>query len=84
VHKCFQGYSSEFDGEENYYKTTKEICEKWGVPYLDLNTLCPPIGAGGIEELRTAYTYNGDGWHPTEAGYKAYYVPKIEAWLKTL
>jgi len=84
VHKCYQGYSSQFNGEENYYKTTKEICEKWGVPYLDLNTSCPPFGAGGIDELRLAYTYNGDGWHPNEAGYRAYYVPKIEAWLKTL
>ena len=95
VHECWNGYSKKYamhypDGNTDYYQATKTICEKWGVPYLDLNVLCPPIGISGIASLRDTYTkYNadtnaGDGYHPTEEGYRKYYVPKIEAWLKTL
>ena len=64
--------------------------EKWGIPYLDLSTCVPPFasfatsGNADLVALNTEYTSNGDGWHPNEAGYKKYYVPKIEAWLKTL
>lgn len=66
----------------SYYNIAVAACEKWGVPYLDLNTLCPPLGY--VESLRTAYTASGDGYHPNADGYNAYYVPKITAWLKTL
>lgn len=48
----------------------------------DLNTQAPPLGY--IDALKTAYTNNGDGFHPNADGYNAYYVPKITAWMKTL
>lgn len=59
----------------------KKCLNKWGIPYLDLSDECAQLR--NIDALRV-YTANSDGWHPTEDGYKLYYVPKIEAWLKTL
>ena len=82
VHKMARRYSSEYTGADNFYSAAKRICEKWGVPVLDLNVKCPPLNY--IEDLKMAYTRDGDGWHPNEAGYKAYYVPKIAKWLESL
>ena len=66
-----------------------QILEKWGIPYLDLETQVPPLNM--VAELRDLYTIpssadpsRGDGWHPNELGYKTFYVDKITAWLKTL
>lgn len=75
VHKC--GNFS-----ENHYNIAKQACEKWGIPYCDLNTQAPPLGF--VDAFRTAYTNSGDGFHPNADGYNAYYVPKITAWMKTL
>lgn len=77
------------------YKAIVECCEKWGVPYLDLAKNCVPFGLfekdwdNDLSALRNTYTADdgtgyGDGWHPNEEGYKKYYVPKIEAWLRSL
>jgi len=60
----------------------KKIFNKWGIPYLDLQNEVPPLNM--IASLKTAYTKDGDGWHPNEEGYKKFYCDKIEAWLKTL
>lgn len=59
----------------------KECLKKWGIPYLDLSDKCAQLR--NLDALRI-YTSNSDGWHPTEEGYLYYYVPKIEAWMKTL
>lgn len=59
-----------------------EILKKWGIPYINLMEEVPPLNL--ITDLKNTYTNNGDGWHPNEDGYMKYYVPKIEAWLKTL
>jgi len=75
VHKC--GSFS-----ENHYNIAKQACEKWGIPYCDLNTQAPPLGF--VDALKNAYTNSGDGFHPNADGYNAYYVPKITAWMKTL
>lgn len=63
-----------------YYGVAKSACEKWGIPYCDLNVLVPPLRY--IPALEDVYTT--DGIHPSEDGYRAYYVPKITAWMKTL
>lgn len=82
IHKCATGFDSRNTSESSFYMIAKKACEKWGIPYIDLNSEAPPLGY--ISSLRTAYTNQGDGYHPNEAGYRAYYVPKITAWLKTL
>jgi lysophospholipase L1-like esterase len=101
VHKMATGFlsskllppSSLTDAEyTQYYDAAKMACEKWGVPFLDLNTSVPPLGfftasssvSDELKALTAQYTLNGDGWHPNKEGYLKYYVPKIEAWLKTL
>ena len=59
-----------------------QIFKKWGVPYLDLEVLIPPLNY--IDSLKNTYTYNQDGWHPNAAGYNQYYVPFITEWLESL
>ena len=66
--------------ETQYKPAMVEALEKWGVPYLDLDTLCPPLNH--IDSLKSEFTL--DGWHPNEAGYRAFYCDKFESWLKTL
>ena len=92
VHQMSANFRASNAKETSYYWAAKICCEKWGVPFLDLNTTVPPFGlirnVKGQAELyaatRAVYTHDADGWHPNEEGYKKYYVPKIEAWLKTL
>ena len=89
VHKMIDTYSSSGDEATNYYWASKKCCEKWGIPFLDLNIACPPFGLifpsnTEMYPLRENYTSSADGWHPNEEGYKKYYVPKIVAWLKSL
>ena len=67
---------------ELYWNKAREICEKWSIPYLDLFN---ESGLNyGIDTIRTTYSSVGDGCHPTEAGYREFLAPKIEAWMKTL
>lgn len=74
----------------DYYNAVIACCKKWGVPVLDLSTEIPPFnffptsGDSPLHTMRETYTASGDGWHPTEAGYRKYYVDKITAWLKAL
>lgn len=84
VHKMAGNYTSEYpqSGDKDMYASAIKICKKWGIPYIDLNTTVPPLK--DVQSLRDVYTANADGWHPNELGYKTYYVPKIEAWMKTL
>jgi len=80
----------DMSAESPYYEAAKKCCEKWRVPICDLNLIVPPFHKFGSDApddllaLRTTYTLNGDGWHPTEEGYTKYYCDKIEAWMKTL
>ena len=87
-HTWAKKYSSFYNGSDNYYIASKKCCEKWGVPFLDLNVQVPPFNQlrdnDTYDTIRNLYTKNGDGTHPTEEGYKKYYVPKIEAWLNSL
>ena len=89
VHQVTSNFCVANDESTSCYYAAKKCCAKWGVPFLDLNISCPPFGmiANSDTEmmtLRQAYTYNGDGWHPNEEGYKIYYVPKIVKWLESL
>lgn len=79
VHKMTQEYVAP---NGLFYKAAVECLEKWGIPYVNLNIECPPLAY--VDSLKTEYTTSGDGWHPNEAGYRRFYVPKIEAWMKTL
>lgn len=83
IHKCADRFNSmDTSLSTSYYQVAKNACIKWGIPYCDLNSNTPPLGY--IDSLRTAYTANGDGYHPNEQGYRLFYVPKITKWMKTL
>lgn len=66
----------------DYHTAAVECCEKWGVPYLDLTVEAPPLGP--VSALRSAYTVDGDGTHPTAEGYEKFYCGRIESWLRSL
>lgn len=77
-HKCI----ANFDLPSGAYHTMAiSALEKWGIPYLDLNIMTPPLGY--INDLKTTYTA-GDGVHPNEAGYRTFYVPKIVAFMQSM
>lgn len=79
---CHNRYSLNDDYNTKYKPIMKAACEKWGVPYLDLQEQVPPFAM--IQSLADKYTQSQDGTHPNWEGYEKYYVPKIVAWLKTL
>ena len=61
-----------------FFDRAIEICEKWGIPYVDLwkgNPLNP--------KLPTASTFYTDGQHLTLAGYQRI-TPQIEAFMRSL
>lgn len=82
VHGIFNDTNYFPDWHEDYKPAMLKVFEKWGIPYIDLESLVPPLNQ--IASLKSVYTNAGDGWHPNKAGYETFYVPKIEAWLKTL
>ena len=87
VHQMTNNYRVTNNESTSYYWAAKKCCEKWGVPFLDLNTQVPPFAyliGTSLSSLPTTYTKDGDGWHPNEAGYKKYYVDKIISWLESL
>lgn len=57
-------------------------CQKWSIPYVDL------YSEGGynsnIDVLKNQYGYGAEGTHPNLLGYQTYYVPPIQAKMKTL
>ena len=65
-----------------YHTAAVACCKKWGIPCLDLTESVPPLSQDTV--LSKNYTYGGDGTHPTDLGYRAFYCDRIEAWLKTL
>lgn len=90
VHQMQRNYRITNDPSTSYYWASRKCCEKWGVPFLDLNDQIPPFaffdedGDAGLYGLRTSYTKDGDGWHPNEDGCKKYYVDKVISWLESL
>lgn len=66
---------------ESYYEAITKMCNKYAIPVIDL------YKNSGFDTYFTSlksYTYNNDGVHPTEDGYKKYYVDKITSFLKLL
>lgn len=89
IHDPFT-YDAE-EGFEPYYEMTKAVCEKWGVPYLDLysvNNAETGVNVKDAEQKKLYFASNdrpeGDGCHPNELGYREIYVKPMTQWLKTL
>lgn len=95
THRITKNYGPTEPAETSFYEAVKKSCEKWGVPYLDLSSTCPPFqllkSAGSIDDTVLAKYFikeaDGDqdtGWHPNKLGYETFYVPKIVSWLESL
>ena len=88
VHQMTNNFRHLNEKEGSYYWAARMCCEKWGVPFCDLNVSVPAFGlfkkTSEMYVLTEKYTKNADGWHPNDDGYKKYYCDKIEAWLKAL
>lgn len=69
---------------DSYYDSAITVCKKWGIPTIDLRDECNLIPFIG-ETVQTQYFEGANtGVHPTEQGYRVFYVPKIEGRMKTL
>lgn len=74
-----------------YFDRAVELCQKWGIPYIDLwhgshlNTAIVSHWNPALskEENVAAGSLYSDGQHLTSIGYEVI-TPKIEAWMKTL
>lgn len=67
------------EGTAEHYSVARAICQKWNVPYLDLNGDAV-ASALDIENK----TYIPDGIHPNEAGYEVLTETYIAPWMESL
>ena len=84
-------YESEKNIRRQYYDRAIEVCEKWGIPYLDLwnenpmNPELPIFYDADIpkEEAAEAGMFYTDGQHLTLRGYQRI-ISQIEAFIRSL
>lgn len=83
VYICVHHMSSRDDSKVKIvHDKIVKACKKWSIPVVDLyeegqlNTT--------INIYKEKYTDSGDSTHPNRLGYDLFYIPKIEAKLKTL
>lgn len=84
------GYTKEKSNRRAYFDIAMQICEKWGIPVLNLwdncymnpsNVACYDPSLSETENKATKMIY--DGQHPATKGYE-YIYPIIESWMQTL
>lgn len=65
-----------------YGELAVKICKKYSIPAVDM------YSEGGLNtqmiEMTNLYTNNGDSTHPNDLGYRKFYVPRIEAKMKSV
>lgn len=84
-------YDSANSARRQYFDRAIEICQKWGIPYIDLwngNPLNPALSLHydsslTADEANTNGKYYTDGQHLTLAGYQRV-TPQIEAFMRSL
>ena len=70
---------------DTFFNSAKEICEKYGVPVVDIRKVgCMPriYTLSGKTDGTSAFTQ--DGVHPNPLGYQLHYVPAIVSTLKSI
>lgn len=94
-----KGYNKDVNNRRAYFETLMKLCEKWGIPYINLwdsARLNPNLlsnydltlgGGNDYDLIADANIAAGkmyiDGQHLTAYGYNVI-TPMIEAWMKTL
>lgn len=86
-------YHAGYNNYRTYYETAIQICEKWGIPVLNLwdgcymnpkhNWMCDTNNTMTEEEIYEAGFLYADRQHLTQAGYD-YQAPIVNAWLHTI
>ena len=80
-------YTAEHNNRRRYFETLIELCEKWGIPCLNLwdKSILNPMMPSQYtyQQESNVGKYYTDGQHLTTEGYD-YVSPIIEAWMKTL
>ena len=85
------GYTHDVCNRRAYFEAAIKICEKWGIPYLNLWDGCylnPMLGhmydtSKTTEENCEAGSMYADGQHLTSAGYD-FTAEIVNSWLKTI
>lgn len=70
---------------DTFFDSAKEICEKYGVPVVDIRKVgCMPriYTLSGKTDGTSAFTQ--DGVHPNPLGYQLHYVPAIASALRSI
>lgn len=71
---------------DSVHNRAKEVCEKWNMPVLDMRNMSQ---IAMTSQNKNTYTRNpntkqGDGVHPTEVWYRAFYSPIIDQFMRSL
>lgn len=84
THKTGNEWTTEINGYslQEHHQAVITVLEKYDIPYIDIATLAE-FDVYNLD-VQTLYFDNVDIVHPNELGYRTFYVPYIEAWLKTL
>ena len=83
VYICVHHMSSRDDSKVKIvHDKIVKACKKWSIPIVDLYEEGQLNTTINIHKER--YTDSGDSTHPNRLGYDLFYIPKIEAKLKTL
>lgn len=63
-----------------------EICEKWNMPVLDMRKMSQiaMTSTNKAKYTRNPNTNQGDGVHPTETWYRAFYSPVVDRFMRSL
>ena len=78
--------SSSYYDQEYFFQKIKQVCAKYNIPCLDLyDSEFDTNNVYYLQYTRKSKKFPlGDGVHPTEQGYKLFYVPQIELWIKQM
>ena len=71
---------------DDFHDRAKEICEKWNMPVLDMRNMAQIAMTNANKALytRNPNTNQGDGVHPTETWYRAFYSPVVDQFMRSL
>ena len=63
-----------------------EVCGKWNMPVLDMRQMSQIAltNANKAKYTRNPNTNQGDGVHPTETWYRAFYSPVVDQFMRSL
>ena len=87
INASITDYTKEHNNKRCYFETLMQLCEKWGIPYLNLwdHSIFNPMASEQYvyQQSSSVGKFYTDGQHLTTEGYDVISTV-IEAWMKTL